>query len=214
MGKKINSPKHNLEGKRFGKLVAQKEYKRETKDLPSGKAYFLYWLCKCDCGNEKWINANHLKRGQTRSCGCYSVAYRCRGRLLEKGLAAKNRCYAQYETVAKRNNRKFELTFEQFIDITSHNCYYCGAEPSNMSKSGKYSGDYIYNGVDRLDNSKGYILTNCVPCCKTCNKTKLKMSRKEFVDWVSRVYDHIVTGETWDAHRSYRRPRDAFTPSP
>lgn len=32
-----------------------------------GKAF---WLCKCDCGNEKIIAASEVKYGGTKSCGC------------------------------------------------------------------------------------------------------------------------------------------------
>ena len=28
------------------------------------------WLCKCDCGNEKIVYADYLKKGITTSCGC------------------------------------------------------------------------------------------------------------------------------------------------
>lgn len=31
-----------------------------------------YWWCKCSCGKIKSIRANHLKSGNTKSCGCYS----------------------------------------------------------------------------------------------------------------------------------------------
>lgn len=30
-----------------------------------------YYLCKCDCGNIKWIRADSVKKGQ-RSCGCFN----------------------------------------------------------------------------------------------------------------------------------------------
>ncbi|MBO5349004.1 MAG: AP2 domain-containing protein [Clostridia bacterium] len=46
--------------KRFGKLVAIKRMKKEKL---SG------WLCKCDCGNEKWVETHNLTRG-VKSCGC------------------------------------------------------------------------------------------------------------------------------------------------
>ena len=29
------------------------------------------WVCKCDCGNIKKINAGDLKSGNTKSCGCH-----------------------------------------------------------------------------------------------------------------------------------------------
>lgn len=46
-------------GMRFGMLVALKR-KRENNRT--------YYLCKCDCGNSKWIRDNALKKAY--SCGC------------------------------------------------------------------------------------------------------------------------------------------------
>lgn len=54
---------HNLVNKRFGKLVVLR------KSYNTGKNYIV-WHCKCDCGNEKNINASSLKDGSTKSCGC------------------------------------------------------------------------------------------------------------------------------------------------
>jgi len=36
------------------------------------KRYAIYWKCKCDCGTIKTVRQNHLKRGDIKSCGCYS----------------------------------------------------------------------------------------------------------------------------------------------
>ena len=52
----------DITNQRFGKLVAIS--KAASK---SGKTY---WLCKCDCGNEKEIQTSHLIDGRTKSCGC------------------------------------------------------------------------------------------------------------------------------------------------
>ena len=43
------------------------------------------------------------------------------------------------------------------------------------------NGSYVYSGLDRVDNSIGYILENVVPCCVTCNSMKMAMSYNEFI---------------------------------
>jgi hypothetical protein len=48
----------DIAGQRFGRLVV---IKKEEKS---------YYLCRCDCGKEKVIRADHLRNGKTKSCGC------------------------------------------------------------------------------------------------------------------------------------------------
>lgn len=56
--------KLDLKGQRFGKLVVVRE-----SDSRNGRAY---WVCKCDCGNEKTVATSKLRNGNTRSCRCLS----------------------------------------------------------------------------------------------------------------------------------------------
>ena len=56
----------DLTGQRFGKLTV---LQRDT-SKPIGHDCATYWLCKCDCGNECSVPAAHLRKGQTKSCGC------------------------------------------------------------------------------------------------------------------------------------------------
>jgi hypothetical protein len=37
---------------------------------PLSKKRATFYLCKCDCGNEKIIRADCLKSGNSKSCGC------------------------------------------------------------------------------------------------------------------------------------------------
>lgn len=55
--------KSDLAGSVFGRLTATS--RSETRGR-----HRVYWLCACQCGNEKWVIADALKSGGTRSCGC------------------------------------------------------------------------------------------------------------------------------------------------
>jgi hypothetical protein len=63
--------------------------------------------------------------------------------------------------IAKRRNKDISLVESEFINLVNNKCYYCN-----------YINENEVIGVDRLDNNKGYILDNCVPCCKICNRLK------------------------------------------
>lgn len=45
-----------------------------------------------------------------------------------------------------------------------------------------YCGDEIVTvGVDRVDNAKGYVMDNVVPCCAICNSMKSSMKLVDFL---------------------------------
>lgn len=153
--------KINLLGKRFTRLLIIKE---------SGKD----WLCKCDCGNEKVISYAHLKTSHSKSCGCLRKEFAKK----PPGVAGFNKVMRSYRNNAKKRNLSFELTREQVKDLTQQSCFYCNIPPNSISKSDSKNrdGDYVYNGVDRVDSSGGYTIENCVPCCISCNARKSSFS--------------------------------------
>ena len=53
---------------RFGRLVVIKQ--AEDYVRPDGRRE-AQWLCKCDCGNDVVVISTSLKRGLTKSCGCF-----------------------------------------------------------------------------------------------------------------------------------------------
>ena len=57
----------DLTGQRFGNLVA---ISVTSKTRPSGKKLRI-WLCQCDCGNTRYNEADTLRSGHTKSCGCW-----------------------------------------------------------------------------------------------------------------------------------------------
>jgi hypothetical protein len=64
--------------------------------------------------------------------------------------------------------------------VVNNDCYYCGYKNS----------DFV-NGIDRIDSKKGYILDNCVACCKMCNYMKGSLSVDVFIKRV----EHILTNQ-------------------
>lgn len=112
---------------------------------------------------------------------------------LPLGRASLNRFYKNYLKNAKQRGYTFELDIEYFDTLTRQDCYYCGAHPRYMSRADNGKLDVVddRNGLDRVDNSIGYIDSNVVPCCKTCNYAKRKMSKSDFENWALRLSANI-----------------------
>lgn len=161
---------------------------------PDGSAQ---WLCKCICNKEKIVPANSLREGTSKSCGCAftSTMKEKRGpKTLEK------RIFRSYKTGAISRNYEFTLSQKEVETLIYSNCYYCGDEPKDIkyfySKKGVDLTHFILtNGIDRLNNSKGYTLDNCVPCCKFCNQMKSDHSLKEFFEKINKIYNKRVLNE-------------------
>lgn len=149
------------------------------------KNFNSLWLCRCDCGKEKVFTGTSLTRltRPTRSCGCYVSEINGVG----DGEAAFNSLYRRYIKRDKDKNRESSLPKEIFRILTKSNCFYCGRAPSQSLSFKTTVGAYIYNGLDRLDNSKGYTIKNSLPCCKTCNYMKNDMNAYDFLEHIKKI---------------------------
>lgn len=128
-------------GQRFGKLVV-------IASAEKSKWHQLKWSCKCDCGNEKKVFGNDLKRGRTLSCGCANKhgmsntrLYKSWQQMLDRCLNPNNKRYKDYGgrgiTICDRW-MKFENFHEDMGDRSSKN-----------------------HSIDRINNEDGYSLENC-----------------------------------------------------
>lgn len=181
--------RRDLTNHKFGKLVA-------VEDVGVGRDHRRAWMCRCDCGAVKVVSARCLLVGYTKSCGCLKdeiLRTQTENERMADGESAFNALFRDYRRQAARKNRSFELTREQFRSITSLDCFYCGRKPMReyWANSSKFSGPYIYNGIDRLNNGVGYVYDNCVPCCWRCNQNKSDLSIDEFKDWIETVYSRL-----------------------
>lgn len=186
--------KINLIGQKFTRLFVIEE-----RISPNYKG--IKWKCICDCGNETIVNsANDLLTGNTKSCGCL------RSEIMSKNATKRNFNNRKFEPKIAVANRVFkaeysdgDLTLEQFLDLSQQNCHYCNKSPSNKrkinnKKSSEYynnNANFIYNGLDRIDNSLPHHFANCVPCCKYCNYAKRERNYQEFLDWIKNIATNL-----------------------
>ena len=190
-------------GKKFYLLTILDLYFKTTKNGHNS----LYCKAICECGKETEGAFSNILHGHKKSCGClnntpryYELLGLTRGgNFLPSGESGFNLLYISYLNGAKRRNLPFEISKDEFIKLSKLNCYYCGIKPLQIKRSTAHKnhhGDFIYNGIDRIDSSIGYIKENVVPCCKDCNTAKMQMSQQEFYDWIDRVYNHIHKKES------------------
>lgn len=192
--------------RKFGtKSCGCKKYAKETKGMKdeTGNKYGnlavisyshskdkkVFWRCVCDCGNEKIVSGRSLRNGSTKSCGCYRRKLNTETKGKGFGVSALNSVFKSYKEGASKRNLEFNLSLEQFRNLVIGDCFYCGSAPMNERKLQHYSNQtFRYNGIDRLDNDKGYVFSNVVSCCRICNKAKLNLTVKEFIVHIEKIY--------------------------
>lgn len=180
--------KKDLRGQKFGRLTFIEPIKRDKKRN-------IIWLLKCDCGNIIERISSNVTSGKSKSCGCYQREIVGNLKRLGNGQSTINAVFGQYKRYSERIGREFSLTKEEFIFMTTQDCFYCGAKPQPRKHHTYFVGEFLCNGIDRVDSSRGYVLDNCVPCCPTCNRAKNNTPINEFLSWVSMVYNHSCMKE-------------------
>jgi len=176
-------------GQKFNKLTVLSKGTKKDNNRNT------YYLCKCECGNECEVRSCFLRNSHTKSCGCINSE--------EPGQVSWNKVFLDYKYKAIKRRLSFLLSFEEFKEIASLNCIYCGKEPrafnvylnnanlphrEGITKNMADRSWIKYNGVDRIDNLRGYEKDNCAPCCTMCNSFKSDYSQQEFLEHITKLY--------------------------
>lgn len=110
----------------------------------------------------------------------------------------KKYLYEQYIRGANKRNHKFFLTFDEFINIISQNCHYCGEPPKRATSKMLITRGHInepplyYNGIDRKNPQLDYDIENSIPCCTFCNYMKHTMNYNEFICHIKKIHNHLI----------------------
>jgi len=147
----MNKNMKNIKGKYFGRLRVIK-----IADVQNQKG--ILWLCRCECGNLKYISGGNLRGGYIRSCGCLRKEVTARekfkhgeagSRLYKIWANMKSRCY-------NPNDKKYRRYGKRKIKICD--------EWQEYIPFKKWATANGYNGnlsIDRIDNDGDYMPSNC-----------------------------------------------------
>lgn len=167
----------------------------ETKLVGKNKT----WNVQCQCGNIKTFwKKSRIMRQKTCGCGIDEV-----GLSGKQARSIKSRMQG-YKNGAKKRGFEWLLSYENFVEISTKPCSYCGIEPKKwdcMSNSPSLQKDspnvnprdyeIYFTGIDRYDSKLGYTVENSVPCCKNCNRAKSNMSFQEFKQHIKNIYQWL-----------------------
>lgn len=171
----------NLTGQKFSRLTCIDYFSKfkYTKKV-------TFWNCICECGNKITLPITALTSGNTKSCGCLHKDTHYK---LPIGEAGFNKLFARIKSQASMRGFKFYLEKEYVKELSKKNCHYCGDPPRSIMKS--KNGNYIYNGIDRMNNNFGYTNKNSITCCGRCNILKGVLPYKTFIIHIRKIYNEI-----------------------
>ena len=173
-------------GDKFGELtivdivVSRKSFNKGK--LSSRKRF----LCTCSCGKERIATGQYLRKTDNPRCIKCTMLTRPQSLKIEDLYL---RPYGMHQNQAKRRDLETTLSLQDFKNLSTGNCSYCGDE-AKLTKWTRGEA-LIMAGIDRVDPSMGYTLDNCVSCCKTCNISKMSMDKSFFLEHIKKICTHL-----------------------
>ena len=89
--------------------------------------------------------------------------------------------FNSYSQDARKRGLVFELSFSDFMKLWGAACSYCGDNIDTI-------------GIDRIDNSIGYVIDNIASCCSQCNFMKRSYTKSEFIKKCQSIAAHSKKG--------------------
>ena len=159
----------------------------------------VMWLIKCGAGHTFYVGDKAVRCGDIR---CNRCERHIRIRMEDREHVILHREYMH--NIRPRHKEKGNtiediISFEDYKRLVKQPCYYCGQEFSRVLKDIEHTRkvqvsdtEVKMNGLDRVDNEKGYELNNVVPCCKDCNRMKSNKELSYFLNKVKVIYEKHI----------------------
>jgi hypothetical protein len=111
------SCRYDLTGQKIGRWTVMYATDKRTKNRQ------ILYHCKCECGNEKDVNADALRRGESKSCGCLQ------SELIKEKLAGKNKI----DLTGQRFGKLIALypIYNRDKDRNAHTKWHCRCDCGN-----------------------------------------------------------------------------------
>lgn len=168
-----------------GDLVNGVIFIRHTSKGSMRKAIFLCQICNQE--NEKRFD--HVKSGGQKYCKKCACKIMRSARDVDNRkctlLALKKEAYRSIKKGAIGRNKSFKLSYDFVINEIIKSCNYCGSKPNQLKKNKTYT--FYHHGLDRVNNKLGYLESNVVSCCTTCNKGKSNLTLTEWQSYIKQL---------------------------
>ena len=167
------------------KLIGEVYKKFPTK---TSKQKATYGLFECQyCKKEFETQINSVKRGQTRSCGCFATHGLGSNKFYQTWYGMLQRCTNLEHRSYKWYGARGITVCEEWQDVTN---FVTWAESTHPNMEG-YT-------LDRIDNDKGYSPENCTWSDKTTQKINQRMQKNNKSGFVGVIWH--IRNKKWGAN--------------
>ncbi len=138
------------------------------------------WLCRCDCGNTRVAVGQHLKNGETKSCGCLTNEARA------IACTGKNNAHYKMGDCCGNSTKEQREFHESIRKRDNYICQDCGKtqEQELEDRRSKLICHHINgNHTDNRDE-------NAVTLCRDCHQpyTEKQKQEREEQEWLDAAY--------------------------
>jgi len=178
-------------------LIGQTFFRLKVLEFSHGDTR-AHWKCVCVCGNITLTTTQNLKRGSTKSCGCFSrETLSARRKNNNPNWSGVGDMPGEYVNSLKKSARKRKIKFDiskeymwNLYEQQDGKCAISGLPIKFWTHSKMRDGTA---SIDRIDSAKGYIEGNVQWVCKDINFMKQSLEQGLFINYCKIIADFQST---------------------